>query len=99
MHSIIGVKSEGTVGKQAMSRMSSVRNISAYKLAGRCVASQFFLVSPEWLSRDHFVCPVPSFSEMKEIRWRKNAKVSEKLVSPGLPGLQVASRLAGKVPG
>ena len=27
------------------------------------VASQFFLVSP----RDHFVCPVPSFSEMKEI--------------------------------
>ena len=27
------------------------------------VASQLFLVSP----RDHFVCPVPSFSEMKEI--------------------------------
>ena len=31
------------------------------------VASQFFLVSP----RDHFVCPVPSFSEMKEIGGRK----------------------------
>ena len=29
----------------------------------RHVASQFFLVS----LRDHFVCPVPSFSEMKEI--------------------------------
>ena len=29
----------------------------------RRVASQFFLVSP----RDPFVCPVPSFSEMKEI--------------------------------
>ena len=33
----------------------------------RRVASQFFLVSP----RDHFVCPVPSFSEMKEIGCRK----------------------------
>ena len=29
----------------------------------RRVASQFFLVSP----RANFVCPVPSFSEMKEI--------------------------------
>ena len=29
----------------------------------RRVASQFFMVSP----RDHFVCPEPSFSEMKEI--------------------------------
>ena len=29
----------------------------------RRVASQFFLVSPRY----HFVCPVPSFSEMKEI--------------------------------
>ena len=29
----------------------------------RRVASQFLLVSP----RDHFVCPVPSFTEMKEI--------------------------------
>ena len=47
------------------------------------VASQFFLVSP----RDHFVSPVPLFSEMKEIG------VSEKLVSPCLPGLQVATRL------
>ena len=33
----------------------------------RQVACQFFLVSP----RDHFVCPVPSFSEMKKIRRRK----------------------------
>ena len=56
----------------------------------RRVASQFFLVSPS----DHFVCPVPSFSEMKEINWmKKSARVSEKLVSPGLPGLQVATRL------
>ena len=52
----------------------------------RRVASQFFL--------DHFVCPVPSFSEMKEINWmKKSARVSEKLVSPGLSGLQVATRL------
>ena len=61
-------------------------------VAVRRVASQFFLVSP----RDHFVCPVPSFSEMKE-NWMKksgqSARVSEKLVSPGLPGLQVATRL------
>ena len=35
--------------------------------AVRRVASQFFLVSP----RDHFVCPAPSFFEMKEIGWRK----------------------------
>ena len=33
----------------------------------RRVASQFFLVSP----RDHFFCPVPLFSEMKEIGRRK----------------------------
>ena len=57
----------------------------------RCVANQFFLVS----LRDHFVCPVPSFSKMKEIGWRKVLLVSEKLlkVSPGLPGLQVATGL------
>ena len=31
---------------------------------------------------------------MKEINWmKKRARVSEKLVSPGLPGLQVATRL------
>ena len=29
----------------------------------RRVASRFFLVSP----RDHFVCPVPSFYELKEV--------------------------------
>ena len=33
----------------------------------RRVASQFILVSP----RDHFICPVSSFSKMKEIGWRK----------------------------
>ena len=27
---------------------------------------------------------------------KKSARVSEKLVSPGLPGLQVATRLVGK---
>ena len=32
-------------------------------IANRRVASQFFLVSP-W---GHFVCPVSSFSELKEI--------------------------------
>ena len=58
---------------------------------GRRVASQFFLVSP----RDHFVCPVPSFSEMKKNWMKKSARVSEKLVSLGLPGLQVATRLKG----
>ena len=30
---------------------------------------------------------------MKEIGWRKSARVSEKLVSPGLPGLKVATPL------
>ena len=41
-----------------------------------------FLVSP----RDHFV--------QNERNWmKKSARVSEKLVSPGLPGLQVATRL------
>ena len=37
--------------------------LHSLSLAYMRVASQFFLVSP----RDHFVCPVPSFSEMKEI--------------------------------
>ena len=55
----------------------------------RRVASQFFLVSP----RDHFVCPVPSFSEMKEIGGRTVPGCLEKLVSPGLSGLQVAASL------
>ena len=34
--------------------------------AHRRVASQFFSGKPGMISRDHFVCPVPSFSEMKE---------------------------------
>ena len=38
-------------------------SISIILMCIRRVVSQFFLVSP----RDHFVCPVPSFSEMKEI--------------------------------
>ena len=42
----------------------------------------FFLVSP----RDHFVRPVPPFSEMKEIG-------SKKVQGFQLPGLQVATRL------
>ena len=44
------------------------------------------------ISRDHFVCPVPSFFEMKENWMKKSARVSEKLVSPNL---QVATRLIG----
>ena len=60
------------------------------KIADRRVASQYFLVSP----RDHFVCPIPSFSEMKEIGRRKVLGFSEKLVSPGL---QVATRLAENI--
>ena len=55
----------------------------------RRVASQFLLVSP----RDHFVCPVPSFTENERNCMKKSARVSEKLVSPGLPGLQAAMRL------
>ena len=45
--------------------MSQYDGISKYMIVYECrrVASQFFLVSP----RDHFVCPVASFSEMKEI--------------------------------
>ena len=59
-------------------------------VTSRRVASQFFLVSP----RDNFVCPVPSFPEISERNWmKKSARVSEKLVSPGLLGLQVARRL------
>ena len=47
------------------------------------------------ISRDHFVCPVPSFAEIKEIgSVKKSARVSEKLVSQDLAGLQVATRLA-----
>ena len=58
------------------------------KPAGR-VASQIFLVSP----RDHFVCPVPSFFRNERNWMKKSARISEILVSPGLPGLQVATRL------
>ena len=39
-------------------------------------------------------CLSCTFIFRNEINWmKKNAKVSEKLVSPGLPGLQVATRL------
>ena len=30
-----------------------------------------FSGKPGMISRNHFVCPLPSFSEMKEIGWRK----------------------------
>ena len=40
-----------------------------------------------------FICSVASFSEMREIEWRKVLPgVSQKLVSPGLPGLLAAIR-------
>ena len=43
---------------------------------------------------DHFICSIASFSEMREIGWRKVLPgVSQKLVSPGLPVLLVATRL------
>ena len=48
----------------------------------RRIASQFFLVSLD----SHFVCPVPSFSEMKEIGWRKVLGF-RKTVKPGLTWL------------
>ena len=54
----------------------------------RRVASPSFLVSP----RDYFVCPALSFRNEGNCM-KKSARVSEKLVSPGLPGLQVATRL------
>ena len=54
-----------------------------YRILTRRVASQFFLVSP----RDHFVCPVLSFSEMKEIRWRKVLGFPRKSGKPGLTWL------------
>ena len=44
-------------------RFVTAANSNATGGAIRRVASQFFLVSP----RAHFVCPVPSFSEVKEI--------------------------------
>ena len=55
----------------------------------RRVASKSFLVSP----RDYFVCPVPIICRNERNWMKKNARVSEKVVSPGLPGLQVATHL------
>ena len=52
------------LGKMQYSRgFCGHASLGKYGLPCRLVASQYFLVSP----RDHFVCPVPSFSEMKEI--------------------------------
>ena len=46
---------------------------------------------------NHFVCPAPSFSEISERNWmKKSARVSEELISPGIPGLQEATCLTLK---
>ena len=67
------------------------KHVGRSRLIARQLDSQFFLVSP----RDHFVCPVPSFFQNERNWMKKSARVSEKLVSPGLPGLQVATHLIG----
>ena len=55
----------------------------------RCVASQFFSGKPEGS-----FCLSCTFIFRNERNWmKKSARVSEKLVSPGFPGLQVATRL------
>ena len=56
----------------------------------RRVASRFFCGKPE--RPFHLSCTF-IFYEMKEIGCRKVLGVSEKMVSPGLPGLQVATHL------
>ena len=65
-------------------------SVLSYLLQAGTVASQFFLVSPD----SHF-CLSCTFIFRNERNWmKKSARVSKKLVSPGLPGLQVATRLA-----
>ena len=75
------------------SRPIKTSSLSTIITAGRCVASQFFLVSPERFRGTVLSC---TFIFGNERNWtKKSARVSEKLVSPGLPGLQVATRLGG----
>ena len=58
----------------------------------RRVASQFFFGKPEGP-----FCLFCTFIFRNERNWmKKSARVSEKLVSPGSPGLQVATRLQMK---
>ena len=60
-----------------------------FSLQIRCVASQFFSGKPEGP-----FCLSCTFIFQKERNWmKKSARVSVKLVNPGLSGLQVQYRL------
>ena len=52
-------------------RGALILKIFTFLVAKQARSQAVFSGKPGMISRDHFVCPVPSFSEMKEIGGRK----------------------------